>query len=150
MVGDSVVDVDVLDLFAGSGALGIEALSRGARHVDFVDLHPRALRTIRDNVGAFDLEEKSRVRRLSWESALAADRREGRVYGLVLLDPPYALISDIAPVLADALEPVLAAGAVIVAEGPRGMAGWPSLGYPHRDRRHGGTSVSVYRREVAP
>lgn len=145
MVADAVQGAATLDLFAGSGALGLEALSRGAATADFVESHPRPARTIRENLAALDLTGRGRVRRMSWEAALAADRRDGRLYGLVLLDPPYSLIPDIRSDIAEALVPVLSADAVIVAEGPRAEAGWPGLDMPRRDRRHGGTSVSIYR-----
>ena len=150
MVGDAVRDAVVLDLFAGSGALGLEALSRGAAFVEFVDVHPRALAAVRANVATLGLTDRSRARRLSWEAALATDRRQGRLYGLVLLDPPYSLIPQIGASLGEALQPVLSDDAVVVAEGPRSSPGWPALGLPSRDRRHGGSVVSVYRRGGTP
>src|ERR1035437_2126310 len=56
-----IADVQVLDLFAGSGALGIEALSRGAAAVTFVDREPRGLAILRQNLDALDLKERARV-----------------------------------------------------------------------------------------
>lgn len=147
MIGDAVGGVAVLDLFAGSGALGLEALSRGAREADFVDVDSPAVRAIADNIATFGLGERARVRRMSWDAALASDRRQKRLYGLVLLDPPYAHIPEISPLLASALNPLLAPGAVVAAEGPPGSEGWPGLDLPRRDRRHGGSVVSVYRSE---
>jgi 16S rRNA (guanine966-N2)-methyltransferase len=82
----------VLDAFAGSGALGLEALSRGAKHVVFCERDPRALRTLRANVGLFDPERRT-------TSVLALDvlapkavrpLKEAGPYNLVILDPPYA------------------------------------------------------------
>lgn len=82
----------VLDLFAGSGALGIEALSRGAAHVEFVDVDPRALRAIAANLESLDADPESyRIRRGdAWRYLErlgdVADPRD-----LVLADPPYAM-----------------------------------------------------------
>lgn len=146
MVGEAVTGVAVLDLFAGSGALGLEALSRGAASIDLVDTDAAALRAIRANIATLDVGDRARVRRMSWDVALRTDRREERLYGLVLLDPPYSLIPDIRTEIAHALLPVLAPGALVVAEGPREQAGWPGLDLPCRERRHGSSSVSVYQR----
>ena len=77
----------VLDLFAGSGALGIEALSRGAAEATFVDSAPAALRALRENLTALDLEAE--VRRADARGFLRSARKAGREYDLVFLDPPY-------------------------------------------------------------
>ena len=92
-------DVDgarVADLYAGSGALGIEALSRGAAHVHFVESDGRAVALLRRNVAALDLADRSRVVRddaIAWVDGL--DEPEdaagpGAPLDLVLADPPYA------------------------------------------------------------
>jgi 16S rRNA (guanine966-N2)-methyltransferase len=79
--------IRVLELFAGSGALGIEALSRGARYADFVENHPAALHALKANIVALRLKEKARVFK---QDAIAYMRKlpEGQ-YDLVLADPPY-------------------------------------------------------------
>jgi len=80
-------DARVLDLFAGSGALGLEALSRGAGHVDFVEVSKPALAALRANVAAFDVEEHVTIHRadaLRFASQLAAE-----AYDVALADPPY-------------------------------------------------------------
>ena len=82
----AVRGAEVLDLFAGSGALGIEALSRGASRVTFVDHDPRALTVVRANLGATGLAEAARVVRSDALHFLAEARG---VFDLVLLDPPY-------------------------------------------------------------
>ena len=77
----------VLDLFAGSGALGLEALSRGAAHVVFVEQAPAALRVLRANVAALGAEARCEVVRtdaLRYAAGLAS-----REFGLALADPPY-------------------------------------------------------------
>jgi 16S rRNA (guanine966-N2)-methyltransferase len=86
-------DVDglvVLDLFAGSGALGLEALSRGAADATFVEEARPALQALRENVAALELADRATV--LAGEVATALRRLagQGRRFGLVFLDPPYA------------------------------------------------------------
>ena len=77
----------VLDLFAGSGALGLEALSRGASRVDFVEVSKSSLLALRANVAALDVESRVGIHR---EDALAfVERLDARAYDLVLADPPY-------------------------------------------------------------
>jgi len=80
----------VLDLYAGTGAMGIEALSRGAASVIFVERAPRCLTALRENLEALDLEGATRV---VADDAVRAARRLGRAgerFDLVLVDPPYA------------------------------------------------------------
>jgi 16S rRNA (guanine966-N2)-methyltransferase len=137
-----------LDLFAGSGALGLEALSRGAPTATLVDRSPRATATIRANVLALGLEGRARIVAADWRRALAAERAGGHVYGLVMLDPPYRLLPRIAEVLGPALFPLLAPGATVVIEHagtdePPLVAELPTVA--RVDRVYGGTGVSVIR-----
>jgi 16S rRNA (guanine(966)-N(2))-methyltransferase RsmD len=107
----------VLDLFAGSGALGIEALSRGAAEATFVDSAPRAVRAVRDNLDA--LGASGDVRRADARAFLRNARRAGRQYDLVFVDPPYRRGPAFARELAGALEAVAAPGARVVSESDR-------------------------------
>lgn len=86
-LGEDVKGATVLDLFAGSGALGIEALSRGARRVDFVENHPAALHALKANVAALRMREVTRIFK---QDAIPFTRRLGEgAYDVVLADPPY-------------------------------------------------------------
>lgn len=78
-----------LDLFAGSGALGIEALSRGMEHGIFVDKYPKAIHTIHRNVRKLKLEEKVEVFRTDSFRALNAAAKRRLQFDLIFLDPPY-------------------------------------------------------------
>src|SRR3954447_6923329 len=110
-------DARVLDLFAGSGALGIEALSRGARSATYVDNGTQAIKAIRANLSALGVEagirQSDALRFLSHASELGAQ------YDLVFLDPPYRQAERLARPLSEALPAVLAPGAVAVAESDR-------------------------------
>jgi 16S rRNA (guanine966-N2)-methyltransferase len=105
----------VLDLFAGSGGLGLEALSRGARRCTFVDRDRSACRVIRDNLALLGLAGATVLQRDALH-ALREEAAAGRRYDLVLLDPPYGEWAALEPALAVALSAVLADDAVVVVE----------------------------------
>src|SRR5437868_15434944 len=89
IVAPLIQDARVLDLFAGSGAIGIEALSRGAAHVTFVDREPRGLAILRQNLDALGLKERAHVVRADVVRWLESSPTEVGQAGLVFLDPPY-------------------------------------------------------------
>ena len=82
-----IPEKDVLDLFAGSGALGLESLSRGANSCTFVDTNNKAIKTIKDNIRNIKVQEKVEVLNMDYMSFLKMNK--DRKYGLVFLDPPY-------------------------------------------------------------
>jgi 16S rRNA (guanine966-N2)-methyltransferase len=87
-LGATVEGARVLDLFAGTGAIGIEALSRGATSVVFVDSAPQAVKVITENLRRTKLTRSGRIRRLD---ALRTIRERPGTFELVILDPPYRL-----------------------------------------------------------
>ncbi|HYX84687.1 MAG TPA: RsmD family RNA methyltransferase, partial [Gaiellales bacterium] len=108
LLGD-VTGARVLDPFAGSGALGLEALSRGAAHADLCDVDRAALAALRENAARLRYADRCTIRRQDARRRLAADRAAGITYDLVLLDPPYAMLPDLANLLARHLPGLLAA-----------------------------------------
>ncbi len=133
----------VLDLYAGSGALGIEALSRGAASAVFVERAPRSLAALRENLAALDLEERSQVRTGDAARAVRRLAAEGARFDLALLDPPYA--SGEAARALEALRDtgLLAPGATVVIEGSRRHSLPRVRGFRLRDqRRYGDTLVT--------
>jgi 16S rRNA (guanine966-N2)-methyltransferase len=139
-------DVDgsrVLDIFAGSGALGIEALSRGAVHATFVDSGKPALEVLRRNLAELGVADRATV---VGHDAVAAARRLAEPFGFVFVDPPYA--SDLASRAVLALPAAaLADDAWIIVEHDRKHAPPDALGSLLRtdQRRYGDTHVSFYR-----
>jgi 16S rRNA (guanine(966)-N(2))-methyltransferase RsmD len=111
-----VADARVLDGFAGTGALGLEALSRGAAHATFVDAHPRALRVVRENVAACGVESTCTIVQDDVQ-AFAARQRSRLAFDLVLLDPPYAFAH--ADALLTEVAGLLAPGGLLVLEHSR-------------------------------
>ncbi len=139
----------VLDLYAGSGAVGLEALSRGAAHALLVESDARSARTLRANVEATALPG-AEVRHAPVQRTLAAAPAEP--YGLAFADPPYDLPDDelhamfTALIAHDWLEP----GALVVVERSTRSAGlaWPRGYEPVRERRYGETTLWYGRRDA--
>jgi 16S rRNA (guanine(966)-N(2))-methyltransferase RsmD len=144
MLGEAGGAGRVLDLFAGSGGLGIEALSRGADSCDFVDRGPDAVAAIVANLGKSRLGESARVIRGDVHRFLDAVRQP---YDLILCDPPYgwAAIDDLLEQLAR--PEVTSDGAVVVVETGRHDAPVVAPGRltVERVRRHGDTVVTIMR-----
>jgi 16S rRNA (guanine966-N2)-methyltransferase len=139
----TVQGATVLDLFAGSGALAIEALSRGAETATLVDSSSAAIAAIRRNLTALGLTAE--VRRQRALPFLEGARRDARQYDLVFVDPPYRHASALGGELSVALAPVLAPGARVVAESDRRapLALERLVGVD--ERRYGDTLISIYR-----
>jgi 16S rRNA (guanine966-N2)-methyltransferase len=89
ILGDELRGARVLDLFAGSGALGLEALSRGAASVSFVELNPPSLRALQHNIEALGASEATTVHR--GDAIRFAERLPNEAFDLVLADPPYSV-----------------------------------------------------------
>jgi 16S rRNA (guanine966-N2)-methyltransferase len=131
----------VLDLYAGSGAMGLEALSRGAAAAVFVEADPGAVRAIERNLDKLGLRGATVVR-LDATAALAQEAAAGRKYDLVLLDPPYAMTDFDA--LGRYLPTVLADDGLLVFE--TGTRTEPALGglEVRTTRKYGSTRVTVF------
>jgi 16S rRNA (guanine966-N2)-methyltransferase len=135
-----VEGASVLDLYAGSGALGLEALSRGAPHVVFVERDADAVRAIERNLDRLRL--RATVLRADAITVLAS---ESRKYDLVLVDPPYDMYADIEPKLARHLPSLLAEDGVVVVETDARTK--PELPLAERtSRKYGSVRVTVYDR----
>jgi 16S rRNA (guanine966-N2)-methyltransferase len=137
---DVLRDAAVLDLFAGSGALGIEALSRGAAHCTFVEQARPAIAVVRQNLDVLGLSERATVVTMDVDRYLRS-AGPGR-FDLALADPPYAY--DGWAGLVDTVP-----AAVLVAESDRAVDpadGWELV----RTRRYGTTHVTILRRAALP
>lgn len=142
MVAGAAVGAAVVDLFAGSGALGIEALSRGAARATFVDHDEAAVRVIRRNLESLGFTDRAQVVRADVTRWLPGHAAVLAACSLVLLDPPYNdAVLDQVLILLDAL---VAPGAIVVAEHAYRQHLPPlSRLRSDRERRYGDTAVSV-------
>lgn len=149
MLGD-IADARVLDCFAGSGALGLEALSRGAATCTFVERDRAALSALRANVVALEVGDRCAVRAGDVRRALRADAAAGRQYDLLLIDPPYPMLTDVLPALDRLLGHLAAPGARLVLESAAG--GEPVVGGFQLDRRRraGAATLSLFTRTEDP
>lgn len=136
----------VLDLFGGTGQLGIEALSRGAARTVFVDAREDACRLIRENLRRTRFEEQGTVVRSDYLDYL---KRSRETFDIILLDPPYAEVF-----LENALKSItqidiLQTNGIIVAERPLGKdLPWEFPGYTRsRDYKYGKTLLTLYRKQ---
>ena len=136
-----------LDLFAGGGGVGIEALSRGAPSAVFVELDGRALRALRDNVERLGLGDRARVMREDAARAVLALARRGDRFAVVFLDPPYDSPRAASALEAIAVGAALAPGALVVLQHPTKSPPPDALGVLRvwKTRRFGETTLTFFR-----
>ena len=143
MIGPRIEGARVIDLFAGSGALGIEALSRGAAEVTFVDQQPRGLAILRQNLEALGFKERARIFRSDVVRWLEASHDAVGAADFVFLDPPYddVVLDSSLQVLDRELK-----DATVLAEHSRRQQLRPLTRLAvDRERRYGDTVVTVLR-----
>ena len=134
----------VLDLFAGSGQMGIEALSRGARSAVFVDSDKRAIQIIRENVAKTGFGEQSRIVQID---SLAFLNMNVAKFDIVFLDPPYS--TGLLEKALEEVSPFVAEGGTVICEHPAADTvpeGTDSLG-KYRSYKYGRTAVTIYRKD---
>jgi 16S rRNA (guanine(966)-N(2))-methyltransferase RsmD len=152
ILGGAVAGARVLDLYSGTGALGLEALSRGAAWARFVERDRVALRCLRENIAAFGAGDRCEVEAIPVEEAVA--RAEAGGFALAFLDPPYRDVEDrarrraILGIAGDLVGRVLAPGGLLVFHFPTGSVGENELpasldGPP---RRYGRNTIAIFRR----
>src|SRR4051812_34843299 len=127
-----VDDMAVLDLFAGSGAMGLEALSRGAGSAVLVESDREAQRAIERNLEKLELTGATLLK-TDAKRALAAEAAAGRRYDLILVDPPYRMLDSLLPILTTYLPSLLAENGIAVVESP--AREHPELPLPERTSR---------------
>jgi 16S rRNA (guanine(966)-N(2))-methyltransferase RsmD len=146
VINFDIPGANVLDLFGGTGQLGIEALSRGANYATFVDESDKACLLIKENLCRTKLEQQGRVVRSDYLSFLRNNKGQ---YDIIFLDPPYAEVF-----LENALKciteiDILRSGGIIVCERPLDKElPWQYSGYSRsKDYKYGKTLITLYRKE---
>lgn len=137
----------VLDLFAGTGQLGIEALSRGASFCDFVDSAPAALKVVQRNVKTCGFEDRSACHGKDFAAFLERSREK---YGLIFLDPPYASGNLERALAMITTIDIMVRNGIIVCESPadRRMAELPGPYEKGKEYRYGKIKFTLYRRRA--
>ncbi len=155
ILGDRVQDARVLDLFAGTGSVGFEALARGAREVLFIDNDDRCVQALKKNVEHLRLEGRVKVARMNAFGAVALCRRFPEPFDLVFVDPPYKywdggrtrerLFQVVEQI---ALEHLAPDGCVVVEHALGQLAGVEMMALSLLTRRqYGGTELSIWVRK---
>jgi 16S rRNA (guanine966-N2)-methyltransferase len=153
VLGQGISGSHFLDLFAGTGAVGIEALSRGATHVTFIENHVATAALIRKNLDALKINSGATI--VATDALRALQSLEGKVaagnppYDYAFLDPPYAAATEYSRVMQHlAASRLLAAGAIVIVEHRKTFDIPETFGPLTRVRvlRHGDAALSFYRR----
>jgi 16S rRNA (guanine966-N2)-methyltransferase len=143
MLGE-MTGLEALDLFAGTGALGIEALSRGAQRVVFAEPNPPALGALERNLASLGLgEPQAEIRRSDASQTMRTARERHETYDLIFIDPPYSQARDWSSELSGALEPLLRGAARVIVESDRRNPLEPGLPL-ERERRYGDTLIKIH------
>jgi len=137
-----VVGLRVLDLFAGTGAMGLEALSRGAAHCVFVEVGPKVVTVLRENIAALGYEGSSEVLAVSYTAGLAALVERGCQFDLLFVDPPYRMLPEVEETLVSVVPSLVSRNGLVVMESSRSVH--PTLGGTTVfDRVYGNTRVTM-------
>lgn len=150
LIGPYFEAATVVDLFSGSGSLGIEALSRGVDHAYLVDHNPEATAIIRDNVHSLGLNDQVDILTMSAQAALHYFKSHGIVINLLLLDPPYDM-EGLEELLADILSlDLISPRALVVCETSKRVELAEKIGSLEviKNRKYGKSRVTVYQNTV--
>ena len=128
IIGDRILGARVLDLFAGTGQIGLEALSRGAREAVMVEKDRRTLEVLRTNLARTRLEEGARILAGDYRARLRSLVKAGESFDLIYLDPPWQLVAELAGELSRSLIPLLAPDALLILESEGQKAADPLSG----------------------
>ncbi len=135
-------DLAVLDLFAGSGALGLEALSRGARSCLFVESDPTVARILSDNIVSLEYEAAAKIVVADYKKALERLVTAGTCFDLLFVDPPYRILEEVEGVLSVLVPRVMTHDGVVVIESD--SSSQASLGLtPVFARIYGDTKITM-------
>lgn len=148
ILAHQIIGARILDLFAGTGSIGIEALSRGAKRAAFVEQHPDSIQTLMDNLKECDFLSRSRIHRCNALNFLRKIRPSVELYDIVFVDPPYhtGILTK--------LLPLLSRGGMITRTGVMIIEHFHKIRLPDRigelyrfrTNRYGDTGLSFYRR----
>lgn len=146
ILGDAVIDCVFLDLFGGTGGIGIEALSRGAKHVVFIDANIKSIKVLKGNLEHLNIKDNVEVFNTDYSTAISKLYKNRKEFDIIFIDPPYS-----AGMAQNALKeidahPILAQTGLIIVEHDTRDEMPSSLGRLHmyRSKQYGSTTLSFY------
>jgi len=146
ILGAAVIDSVFLDLFGGTGGIGIEALSRGAKHVVFIDSSIKSVKVLKGNLERLDIKNNVEVFNTDYSTAVSKLHKFGKEFDIIFIDPPYSV-----GIAQDALKqinehPILSQSGLIIVEHDTKDEMPESLGklYMYRSKQYGNTALSFY------
>ena len=144
---DACLDARVLDLFAGSGALGFEALSRGARSAVFCDAASSAVRALKTNAAALGVEQETLIIKADWQRTLRQLHEQDRQFDLIFIDPPYKV--PVMPIMKmlDDMQLLSKSGIMVVEHAADVQVSSTSRYSVYDIRRYRDTSLTFLRRD---
>ena len=146
ILGDAVIDSNFLDLFGGTGGIGIEALSRGAKHVVFIDTSIKSIKVLKGNLDHLNIKDNVEVFHTDYSTAIVKLYKYNRQFDIIFIDPPYSV-----GMAQNALEeinksPILAQSGLIIVEHDLKDDMPKRVGklYLYRIKEYGNTTLSFY------
>jgi 16S rRNA (guanine966-N2)-methyltransferase len=146
ILGDSVIDSAFLDLFGGTGGIGIEALSRGAEHVVFIDTDIKSIKVLKGNLEHLNIIDNVEVLNTDYSTGISKLYNNNKKFDIIFIDPPYSVgLAQNALVEIDK-HPILAqSGLIIVEHGSKDeMPSSQGKLYMYRSKQYGNTTLSFY------
>jgi len=116
ILGEAVIDCNFLDLFGGTGGIGIEALSRGAKHVVFIDSSIKSIKVLKGNLEHLKITEGAEVFNTDYETAIKKLHKYNKQFDIIFIDPPYSRGMAQSALVCIAANPILSDDGLIIAE----------------------------------
>lgn len=147
ILGDAVIDSAFLDLFGGTGGIGIEALSRGARHVVFIDSDIKSIKVLRGNLSRLNIKDCIEVYNVDYSRAISKLHKYGKKFDIIFMDPPYSMGLAESALKAIDDNPVLSQSGYIIVEHDSKEDMPQNVGRLHlyRFKKYGNTVLSFYK-----
>ncbi len=147
ILGETVIDSSFLDLFGGTGGIGIEALSRGAKHVVFIDSSIKSIKVLKGNLEHMKIQEGAEVYNTDYETAIKKLHINNKQFDIIFIDPPYSKGMAQNALVCIAANPILADDGLIIAEHDTKDAMPDKVGnlVLYRVKQYSNTSLSFYK-----
>lgn len=146
ILGNAVIDSVFLDLFGGTGGVGIEALSRGAKHVVFVDASSKSIKVLKGNLERLNINKNVEVYNTDYTTAISKLHKYGKEFDIIFIDPPYRVGIAEAALKEIDKHPIIKQSGLIIVEHDSRDEMPERLGrlYKHRTKKYGNTTLSFY------